>query len=61
MMDNLSSESDLSKAVKALSIPEEHHAKLLVIVSASDGSKPLSPDNSIKMAVFESRVRFLSL
>ena len=42
--------SEPPKVVKAFSIPDEHHAKLLVIVSASDGSKPLSPDNPIKMA-----------
>ena len=45
-----SDESEPAKAVKATSIPDEHHAKLLVIVSASDGSKPLSPANPIKMA-----------
>ena len=43
-------ESDPHKVVKALSIPEEHHTKLFVIVLASDGSKHLSPDNPIKMA-----------
>ena len=44
-------ESDPPKVVKALPIPEEHHAKLLVTVSASNGSKPMSPDNLIKMAL----------
>ena len=35
--------------VKAFSIPDELYAKLLVMVSASDVSKPLTPDNPIKM------------
>ena len=40
-------ESEPPKAVKARSIPD---AKRMVIVSVSEGSEPLSPDNPIKMA-----------
>ena len=43
-------ESEPPKLVKAFSIPDEHHAKLLVIFSASDGSIPFSPANPMKMA-----------
>ena len=38
-----SNESDSPNVVKALTIPKEYHAKLLVIVLASDGSKHLKP------------------
>ena len=43
-----SDESEPAKAVKATSIPDEHHAKLLVIVSVSYGSSSFSPDNQLK-------------
>ena len=43
-------ESEPPKAVKATSIPDEHHSKLLVIVSAFDGFSPFSTNNPIKMA-----------
>ena len=42
-------ESEHPKAVTTTSVPDEQHAKLLVIVSASEGSQPLSHDNLIKM------------
>ena len=42
--------SEPPQLVKAFSIPDEYHSKLLVIVLASDGFTPLSLDNPIKMA-----------
>ena len=42
--------SEPPQLVKAFSIPDEYHSKLLVIVLASDGFTPFSLDNPIKMA-----------